>query len=203
MRSLKRCMFSVSRVNRSENCLCCRWSLEQSPSQSKCNLWCEINVQQCDCWHCHSRRSYIGRLAVLTLDLIFRERLKKQPNKEIGKQKSKNKTKNYSEKLISYMLTLRRILTSFWYLLQLKMPEYVARAFQCVIVAAKIWLQGWFIITSPQLDWWTFAPVKSGSKVTGTSCVGHIVTKWSIPTPQIQSPFWAFACCYTEKQTLI
>ena len=104
--------------------------------------------------------------------------------------------------LLYHFRISRRILTTFWYLLQLKMPDHVARAFQCVIIAAKIWLQGWFIITSPPLDWWTFAPVESCSKFTGTSCVRHVVTIWSIPTPQIHSPFWALACCFTEKQAL-
>ena len=53
--------FSVqSRINRSENRLCCRWSYDESAIQSKFNLWFVIYmyVQQSDCWH--SRQSYTG-----------------------------------------------------------------------------------------------------------------------------------------------
>ena len=137
-----------------------------------------------------------------TYRVIWRRTEKTTKERKKTNEKENRKAKLFW-KLILYMLTLRRNLTTSWYLFQLKMPDYVARAFQLVIIAAKIWLQGRFIITSPQLDSWTFASVKSCSQVTGTSCVGHTpVTIWSIPTPQIHSPFWVFACCYTEKQTL-
>lgn len=36
------------------------------------------------------------------------------------------------------MLMLRKILTAFRYLLQVYMPEHVARAFKCIVIAAKI-----------------------------------------------------------------
>ena len=94
-----------------------------------------------------------------------KKRANKQTNKQTtNKQTSKQKQQNtILKKPTSCMSMLRKILTAFRYLLQVYMPDHVARAFECIIIAAKIWLQGWFIITSPQLDSWTFAPVKSSS----------------------------------------